>query len=296
LGGLCLVVLLLAVATTVPWVSTQLDELATVFPPTGLVRDVHRFLGPAALALSLGLGVATERVLRAVVPGREALRAVAALLVLAPVLALPSLAWGLGGRWQAVEYPQEWSTVRGLLPAGRTVVLPWTGGYRGFPWNDRHAGFDPSPRFFPGDVLVDDRVYVGDDVLTSEDPLLDDVRRALGSDDPVPELRRLGVRTVLEEKDNLSTEPVLPGGRVLHDGPGLTLVDLGPVDVDLPGRPSTARRDLVVATDVGVLAGLLLSTGLAIASAAGLALSSRRRASCTSPCSVRPHSDTGDKP
>jgi hypothetical protein len=291
LGTLAVVVLLLGVLTTVPVVATHLDTLARAFPPTGLVRDAHRFLGPAALALSLGLAASVDRVLGWVAPGREALRAVAALLVLAPVLALPSFAWGLAGRWHPVEFPREWSAVRQVLPAGRTVVLPWTGGYRGFSWNQRHAGFDPAPRFFPGDVLVDDRVYVGKDVLSSEDPLLDDVRRALDSADPVAALRGLGVRNVLEEKEDLATEPDLRGGRVLHDGPGLRLVDLGTVRVDPPGRPSTTRRDAVVATDVAVLAGWLTAVGLAI----GLAFVAWRRASHTS-CSVRPHSDTGEGP
>ena len=41
-----------------------------------------------------------------------------------------------------------------------SIVLPWHGTYRGFEWNDSRAQLDPAPRFFGGDVLIDDRIYL----------------------------------------------------------------------------------------------------------------------------------------
>lgn len=270
---------LLTLATAVPPVARGLDELAGTVPALGLLRDAHRFLGPAVLALLPGLAAATTWLQQRAVPGREAVRVVAVLLVAAPVLALPSLAWGLGGDWRPVRYPSEWYAVRDLLPPGRTVVLPWRGSYRGFPWNDRRAVLDPAPRFFPGDVLVDDRVVLRTTTLASEDPLLARVGRALAGDHPAPALRDLGVRNVLVEKDNGSEVPVLAGARTRHDGAGLTLLDLGAHVTRPPGVPSDARRRAVVVVDALVLGAWLVSCGLA----------ARRRVRSSGPqtCNVR---------
>jgi hypothetical protein len=87
---------------------------------------------------------------------------------------------------------------------------------------------DPAPRFFEGDVLIDDRLYVDDTVLSNEDPRLADVTAALAEDDPVAALRRLGVTRVLVEKHNSVTADEVPRGAVLHDGRHLTLVGIGP--------------------------------------------------------------------
>jgi hypothetical protein len=278
----------LALLTAVPAVAAAADHAARAFPALGLVRDSHRFLGPFALLLALGLAVAVDRVRLLVRPGREALLAVVMLLVAAPVLLLPSLAWGLGGLWRPVSYPDEWSAVRAVLPPGRTVVLPWTGSYRGYDWNARRAVLDPAPRFFPGDVLVDDRLLVGDRTLSSEDVLPDRVRQALASTDPAPGLRRLGVRNVLVEKEDVERLPDLSGARLVHDGKDLRLLDLGRVTEPPPGQPAATRRYVVVAVDAGVLAGWLVAVGLALA-----ALIRRARAS---PCSVSRTRDTGGRP
>lgn len=282
LGCVAVAALLLALLTAIPAVAGALDDLSRAVAAVGLVRDSHRFLGPLALVLALGLASAVEWLRVAAVPGLESLRAVAVALVLVPAVALPSLAWGLGGLWRPVAYPAEWSAVRDQLPGGRMVVLPWSGSYRGFSWNGRHAGLDPAPRFFPGDVLVDDRVLVDREVVASEDPLLDGVRRALAAPDAAGALRRLGVRSVLVEKANGAVAPDLEGARVLHDGSGLRLVDLGAVAptvaADLPGRPSAVRRWTVVGLDVAVLVGWLVTGCLALAALVG-----RRRAR---PCMV----------
>ena len=268
LAGLAAVALVLL--TAVPAVASALDDLASVVPAAGLVRDSHRYLGPVALLLAVGVAGAVHWLWEQARPGREALRAVAVLVVLAPVLALPSLAWGLGGLWHPVHYPAEWYAVRDQLPEGRTVVLPWTGSYRGFGWDGGRAVLDPAPRFLPGEVLVDDRLLVGRRVLASEDPLLRGVRRALDSPDAAEGLRRLGVRNVLLEKDNGAVLPDLAGSTVLHDGAGLTLVTLGGAR---PGRqtgdPVAWAQAVVVGVDVAVLLGWLAAVVVAAARRAG---------------------------
>ncbi len=275
----------LVLATAVPAVATGLGDVARTLPAVGIVRDSPRYLGPVALALAVGIAAVAHRLWEAHGSHRDGLRIVAALLVIAPLVALPSMAWGLAGTWRPVTYPAEWHAVRALVPKGRTVVLPWAGGYRGFGWNERHASLDPAPRFFPGDVIIDDRVLVGTKVVDSEDPLLRSIGRALEASDPAASLRRLGVRSVLVEKDTGPVGVRLPGAVVLHDGPGLSLLDLGTAASPPPGRPSVTARRVVLVVDGAVLLGWLAATGLAGA----VRTRARRRA----PCMVRPHSDTG---
>ena len=84
---------------------------------------------------------------------RQALKAVAVLLLLWPILVLPSLSWGISGYYDPVDYPAEWGQVSKRLeslPSGTTVVLPWLGGYRGFPWNGPARVPGPGAAVLPG--------------------------------------------------------------------------------------------------------------------------------------------------
>ena len=261
LGALAVAAVLLALVPALPGGSGALDDLAGEVPAVGLLRDSQRYLGPAALVLLPGLAAVVGRLQSAAVPGREGLRVLAALVVVFPALCLPSRFWGLGGGLRPVGYPAEWTVIRDTLPEGRTVVLPWRGGYRGFAWNDQRAMLDPAPRFLPGEVLVDDRLYVEDRVLASENPLLGRVDTALRSADPASGLRGLGVRSVLVEKGNGPPPADLQGAEVLHDGPGLRLLDLGtapPQPTPIPGRV------LIMVTDVIVLGCWLAAVGSAV--------------------------------
>ena len=75
--------------------------------------------------------------------GRARRRAAAVLL---PLIAVPDLVWGVGGRLQPVEYPADWQRVRDTLAEdagpGDVLVLPF-GAYRAFDWNDDRPQLDP---------------------------------------------------------------------------------------------------------------------------------------------------------
>jgi hypothetical protein len=251
--------LLLALLPAVPPLTEALDSAAARLPALALLRDSHRFLGPAVLVLLPGVAALTDH-LWARRPGAEAVRALAVLLAVWPALCLPSLAWGLRGAVEPVGYPDEWSVVADELATvdeGATVVLPWRGGYRGFAWNERRAMLDPAPRFFDGEVLIDDRLFVGDTVLANEDPRLADVTEALEDDDAAEALSRLGVSAVLVHRDNGVADADVPEGEVLHDGAELVLVGLGPPT----GDPTYARpaRWAVVAGDLVALLTVLVA-------------------------------------
>ncbi|GAA3822174.1 hypothetical protein [Nocardioides panacisoli] len=251
--------LVVALVPALPGGSEALEWAAARVPGLALLRDSHRFLAPLGLVLALGAGGAATAVRERVRPGRGALWSVVGLLVVAPVLLLPSLAWGAAGELQRSSYPRSWSDVADLLDEdpGTTVVLPWAGSYRSFAWDHRRAVLDPAPRFFPGEVLIDDRIYLDDVVVPSEDPRVADVGRALGSDDPAGALQALGVRWVLVEEGTGAV--AVPDGGVRYDDGGLRLVDLG---APAAGPPTRSKVLVALVTLVDTLFVLLIFNGI----------------------------------
>ncbi|KRC56629.1 MULTISPECIES: hypothetical protein [unclassified Nocardioides] len=256
--------LLLALLPTTAAGADLLEQVGEVVPGVALLRDSHRFLAPLGLVLAVGAAHAATQLRAAIRPGRGALWSAVGLLVAAPVLLLPSLAWGGGGEIERSSYPQAWADVADLVgPDELTVVLPWAGSYRGFDWNHRRAVLDPAPRLLPGTVLVDDSVRLTDRVVPPEDPRVVAVAGALEADDPAAALRDLGVRWVLVERGMGDVE--VPAAEVRYDAGGLTLLDLaadGPVATGAtPARPALARWQEILVSFGHGLAILLLLVG-----------------------------------
>lgn len=222
-----------------------LEDIARAAPAVGILRDSTRYLAPAVLVAALGFGLVVEAA------SRRALAAAAFLLL--PIALLPSLAWGLHGFLEPTHYPSSWFAARDVMrrdgPAP-TVVLPWRGSYRGFAWTGGHAVLDPAPRFFPGDVLTDDRTYLSDRVITSEDPYLARIGEAVRSAAPAESLRALGVRWVIVESGPRIASTSLPQGRLAFSAPGLTLVDLGTPAADSRSTPAAWP---VIAADISAV-------------------------------------------
>ena len=222
LGAASVVVALLP---TLPGGAGLLEGLAEPVRGLVLLRDSHRFLAPLGLVLAVGVAHAVTWLRGRIRRGTGALWGAVALVAVAPVLLLPSLAWGASGELQRSAYPPAWTDVAGLVgPDETTVVLPWAGSYRGFAWNHRRAVLDPAPRILPGEVLVDDRVVLTDRVVPAEDPRSAVVSAALARPDPAAALRSIGVRWVLVEEG--MGDPDVPAGRTAYAGGGLRLVDL----------------------------------------------------------------------
>lgn len=254
----------LAALPTLPGGVPVLAALGEVVPPVAMLRDSHRFLAPAILVLLPGIAGAVAWAVARARPGREAMWSVAGLLVVAPVLLLPSLAWGSLGSLGPATYPADWQQVADRLeeePPATTVVLPWAGSYRGFDWNDRRALLDPAPRFLPGEVLVDDRLLVDGTTIPAEDARTAAVSAALAAEAPDEALRDLGVRWVLVEPGG-AAGPV-PGGEVVVDGEHLRLVDLGTAGLAPPPDRSD-RVDLVLVGAADLIGAGMLLAGLAL--------------------------------
>ena len=123
--------LVLAAAGAVPGLDAVLRAVVVHGPGGGLLRDGQKLLAPAALVVALAAGHAVDRLAKA---PRTAPWAV--LLAVLPVLALPGLAWGVGGRLTAAHYPTDWQGLRAAVasaPPGEVAALPWgtTGGWTG---------------------------------------------------------------------------------------------------------------------------------------------------------------------
>ncbi|WP_422737372.1 hypothetical protein ACN263_28930 [Micromonospora sp. WMMD729] len=206
-------------------------------PLAGAVRDGTRLLAPLALVQAVGLGMVVEWLVAV------GLRPLAPLVLVAPVLLLPGLAWGLGGQLETVRYPPEWSAVRAVVnrdPAGGALVsLPWA-SFRAYGWAGQVPVLDPAPRAFRRPVIADQDVLVGRERIRGESPAADRVARVLAAPgDPVAELRRLGVRYVLIQTDQPGAAEV--EGRfaeadvVRRDGPLILLRLTGAGPAGSPG-------------------------------------------------------------
>lgn len=279
----------LALLPSLPGGTRLLEAAAEVLPAVSVLRDSHRYLAPLAVVLAVGLAGAVEHLVRHAGPGREWSRWVGGVLVLSPVLLLPQQAWGAAGQLRQADYPSSWQEVVAEVerrPSATTVVLPWTGSYRGFDWNGRRAVLDPAPRLLPGEVVVDDRTLVDGAVIPSEDPYVAAVATAVSSDDVREALLAIDVDLVLVETparlgpaDRARVAQLeAAGAQVLVEADELLLLDLAAGDTlpatgpsAEPGRPS--RSDLQV---VLVVAGHLGSAGLGLGAVA--VITWRRRA------------------
>ncbi|HEY6796202.1 MAG TPA: hypothetical protein VI248_16125, partial [Kineosporiaceae bacterium] len=245
--------LLLAGASGVPVVASAVRAVVLHVPGGGVLRDAQKFLAPWVLLVALGAGAAVARAVqrlhrRAPVPARV----LGALLAFTPVVALPSLVWGAGGRLRPVEYPADWSRVRAALDGdpipGSVVVLPW-GPYRQFAWNGFRVGLDPVQRITARDVVMDDDLPLRDRVVAGEDPRARAVAAVLASGSDAGSglsrsLADLGARFVVLHADAPGAVAVrtrLRGARCVVRGTSLELYALeGPRAVRTAGAPAAA--------------------------------------------------------
>jgi hypothetical protein len=258
----------LACAGTLPGGADVLEAVVRAVPGSGILRDGQKWAAWWALSLAVGAGLGARRLADAV-RGRVQDRAVAAVLagavgggaVLFPLIAVPDLAWGVGGRLRPVDHPADWQRVRDVIARadepGDVLVLPF-GAYRSFAWNDSRPQLDPAPRWLPRPTVVDDELVVDGRSVAGEDIRARAVADAL--DDPRA-LAGVGVGWVLVEHGTPG-RPVSAAITALpraFDGDDLDLYRL-PGAVDGPG-PSPGRVTAVVlahACALGVVVGAVL--------------------------------------
>jgi hypothetical protein len=193
-GGLGL---LLALLGNLPGSSGTLRWAVEHIPATGLLRDGQKWLAPFVLLTAAAVACGAEVVL-ARIPTEQVRRVAAALLVLAPLAALPGAAWAEGGRLTVSHYPGDWEHVT-RQARGAVVVLPWT-LYRAFPWGGDRTVLDPATKLLTRPVVNDDLPLVHGSVQ-GEDLLAARLDAAARSGEPMlPALLHDGIAMVLVEK------------------------------------------------------------------------------------------------
>ena len=197
-----------------------------------VLRDGQQFVAPLALVEAVGLGAGAAWLLGRAQPravrlaatpkGRPRPEPAAAALVLlamlAPVVLLPGLAWGLSGRLRPVQYPADWLTARQIIDAsaqrGSVLLLPW-GAYRRYPWNDGEAVYDPWNKLLSREVVSDDGLEVGRTSLPPESSGSIRLNRIVSATGPLTlRLGAAGVRFVVIDAGGLLTaRSVSPAGQ-----------------------------------------------------------------------------------
>jgi hypothetical protein len=221
-----------------------LRDLVTVSAGFAIVRDGQQFVAALALAEAVGLGAAVawlldRRVATAERPRAEPVAAILGLLaVVAPVLLLPGMAWGLGGRIRPVQYPADWMRARAIMDSdprpGSVLLLPWA-AYRRYPWNNGEAVYDPWNKLLSREVISNDGLQVGRQTLRQESPASIRLNRIVTSAGPLTaRLRAAGVVYVVVDAGPLLHAPSaslvgearLPGARIILDSRDLVVFEL----------------------------------------------------------------------
>lgn len=172
-------------------------------PAAGLLRDGTRYLLLLAPLEAIAFGYGVQRFVEAV-REPQVRQFVAVLAVAVPLVALPDLAWGVGGELKPTDYPQSWHDARAAIAAsdvpGDIVVLPFT-SYRRPAWNHGHSVFDPAGRFFDRETVTNDELLVSGKAISGEDPRAAKVASILGNKSPAKALARAGIGIVVVELD-----------------------------------------------------------------------------------------------
>jgi hypothetical protein len=229
--------LVLAAAPALPGLGSLVELVVTRVPGGGLIRDSHKLVAPLALVEAVCFGLGVERLLPAL-PSRW-IRPAAALMVAAPVLLLPALAWGGAGRLASVRYPPAFTEASAVMAAdpepGAILVLPWH-LYRPFSWNGDRVVLDPAQRWFTRRAVGNDDLELVGLTVPGEDPYGARLAPVVTSPTPLaPALPGAGIRYVLVYREQGWSDWT---GRLDGLVPVLDRAELALYRV--PGRPAEA--------------------------------------------------------
>lgn len=259
-------------------------------PGYGLLRDAQKWVALAvpfyALAAAAGVAAGARLARRVFAPertgGRERTGVAAGVVIVAVLLSLPDLAWGVGGALRPVHYPTSWQQVAALLDGedGDVAVLP-VGTFRRFPYSGPAPVLDPAPRMLPLDVPQTGRLLVlpseptftgaGFTEITGEGGRAAEVELVLLGGGTAADLSALGVGWVLVEKGT----PGLPGDQELLAGLDHVFGDEHLTLYRVPGDP--APQSERGATRIALAAAHLVWAALLAGGGLGCVLGVRHR-------------------
>lgn len=236
---------LAAAAVVVPTLMATAPGLAVVeslvraMPGLGVVRDGQKWVALAVPGYTLAAA-------GAVVTLRRWMPAVAAAAVcsLALIATLPDLAWGVGGKVVAVQYPPAWAAAAATINADpRPVAVLPPGSMRHFPWAGDAPVLDPLPRWVRADVLTTGDLTISGRLVPGEGGRAREVEGLLAAGADRDTLARAGV-----------------GWLVTESGDDVTVTRIGGDYPASPHRPLMLVKHAVwlamlVAGGAGALAG-----------------------------------------
>ncbi len=203
---------LAAVAVVVPAAMATGPGLAVVeatiraLPGLGVVRDAQKWVALAVPGYALA-GAAAVVTLRGRLPA-----AAAALICCAALVAtLPDLAWGVGGKMSAVQYPPGWASAAAMINADpRPVAVLPVDTMRSFAWAGDAPVLDPLPRWVRADVLMTGDLTIGGRTVPGEGDRAREVQRLLLAGASEQELADAGVGWVVVESGSEAKPLALP--------------------------------------------------------------------------------------
>ncbi len=230
-----------------------LRDLIAAWPGFAILRDGQQFVAALALTEAVGLGAIIAWLVSRAVPAgarprtaatsarpraEPAAVAIAVLALLAPFLLLPGMAWGLAGRVRPAQYPADWLAARQLIDAnhrpGSVLLLPWA-AYRRYPWNHGEAVYDPWNKLLSREVISNDGLQVGQQVLTQESSAAIRLNAIVTKAGPLTaRLRAAGVLYVVVDSGallhsrpaGLAAQARLPGAQVVLSSNDLVVFEL----------------------------------------------------------------------
>ena len=204
--------ILAAVAVVVPTLMATEPGLAFVestvrtLPGLGVVRDAQKWVAAAVPGYTLAAAAAVVT-LRRWLPGFVT----ATVCSLALVATLPDLAWGVGGKVVAVQYPPGWAAAAAVINADpRPVAVLPADGMRHFPWAGDAPVLDPLPRWVRADVLTTGDLTISGDLVPGEGGRARDVDRLLATGGDRDALARAGVGWVVVDSGGNTPALALP--------------------------------------------------------------------------------------
>lgn len=229
------------------------EQIVRALPGLGLLRDGQKWV---ALVLP-GYAIAGAGAVLAV--RRVPAGAVAAVCCAALIAVLPDLAFGVGGRMRAVQYPAAWTEAAAVINTDpRPVAVLPPDSMRHFSWAGDAPVLDPLPRWLRADVLSTGDLVIGGETVPGEGVRARAVQEMLLRGAPAPELAAAGVGWVVVEGGDSALD--LP---VAYRGDGVTVHRVG------GDGPSSAHRGLLIGAHAVWLA-------LLVGSASAGALTLRR--------------------
>ncbi|HYZ69540.1 MAG TPA: hypothetical protein VE666_17380 [Mycobacterium sp.] len=192
LAGVAVVVpALMATGPGMALVETTIRSL----PGLGVVRDAQKWVALAVPAYSLA-GAAAVLTLRHLIPAAAAAVVCCAVLI----ATLPDLAWGVGGKMSAVEYPAGWARVSTMINADpRPVAVLPVDSMRRFAWAGEDPVLDPLPRWVRADVLTTGDLTVGGRTVPGEGAHAREIQQLLLAGADRDKLAAAGVGWVVVE-------------------------------------------------------------------------------------------------